>query len=74
MNKLYLLTFVILLFVACKDEPAGDAATYNVTGIPTGLAFDAFGFLVGNAPEVSGDTTTNPSDTYTITVTKANDI
>ena len=54
-------------------RPAGDAATYNVTGIPTGLAFDSFGFLVGNAPAVSGNTTTNPSDTYTITVTKAND-
>jgi len=31
MNKLYLLTFVILLFVACKDEPAGDAATDTLT-------------------------------------------
>jgi len=53
-------------------KPAGDAATYNVSGIPTGLAFDGFN-LVGNAPEVLQDNVTNPSDTFTITVTKAND-
>jgi len=53
-------------------KPAGDAATYNITGIPTGLAFDGQ-YLVGNAPEVLQDNVTNPSDTYTITVTKAND-
>ena len=62
-----------LVSINLQIRPAGDAATYNVTGIPTGLAFDSFGFLVGNAPAVSGNTTTNPSDTYTITVTKAND-
>lgn len=53
-------------------KPAGDAATYNVSGIPTGLAFDGFN-LVGNAPEVLQDNVTNPSDTFEITVTKAND-
>ena len=62
-----------LTSINLQIRPAGDASTYNVTGIPTGLAFDGFGFLVGNAPAVSGNTTTNPSDTYTITVTKAND-
>lgn len=53
-------------------KPAGDASTYNVTGVPTGLAFDGQ-YLVGNAPEVASDNVTNPSDTFTITVTKAND-
>ena len=53
-------------------KPAGDADTYNVTGIPTGLAFNGSN-LVGTAPEVLQDNTVNPSDTYTITVTKAND-
>ena len=53
-------------------RPAGDASTYNVTGIPTGLAFDGQ-YLVGNAPEVLLDNVTNPSDTYTISITKAND-
>jgi hypothetical protein len=52
-------------------KPAGDAATYNVTGIPTGLAFNGE-FLIGTAPEVTSDNVTNPSDTHTITVTKAN--
>ena len=52
-------------------KPAGDASTYNVSGVPTGLAFDGFN-LIGNAPEVLQDNVTNPSDTFTITVTKAN--
>jgi hypothetical protein len=54
-------------------KPAGDSSTYNVTGIPSGLAFNQFGYLVGNAPEVTDNNVNNPSDTYTITVTKAND-
>ena len=54
-------------------KPAGDAATYSVTGIPAGLAFNSVGYLVGNAPEVTSDNVANPSDEYTITVTKAND-
>lgn len=54
-------------------KPTGDSAAYNVTGIPTGLAFNSFGYLVGNAPEVTDNNVNNPSDTYTITVTKAND-
>ena len=53
-------------------KPAGDASTYNITGIPTGLAFDGQ-YLVGTAPEVLQDNVTNPSDTYAITITKAND-
>lgn len=54
--------------------PAGDVATYSLTNIPAGLAFNSTtGYLQGTAPDVSGDTTSNPSDTYTITVTKAND-
>ena len=62
-----------LTSINLQIKPSGDAATYNVTGIPTGLAFDSFGYLVGNTPEVLQDNVTNPSDTYTITVTKAND-
>ena len=54
-------------------KPAGDSAAYNVSGIPTGLAFNSYGYLVGNAPEVADNNVNNPSDTFTITVTKAND-
>ena len=61
-----------LAAVNLSIKPAGDAATYNITGIPTGLAFDGFN-LVGNAPEVTDNNVNNPSDTFTITVTKAND-
>ena len=54
--------------------PAGDVATYNLTNIPAGLAFNSTtGYLVGNAPQVSDNNVNNPSDLYNITVTKAND-
>lgn len=54
--------------------PQGDAAVYSLANIPAGLAFNSItGYLQGTAPDVSGDTSSNPSDTYTIDVTKAND-
>jgi len=54
--------------------PTGDAATYSLTNIPAGLAFNSTdGLLQGTAPDVAQDNVTNPSDTYTITVTKANE-
>jgi hypothetical protein len=52
--------------------PAGDANSYNLTGVPAGLAFNGLN-LVGTAPEVAGDNVTTPSQDYVITVTKAND-
>ena len=52
-------------------KPAGDSATYSVAGVPSSLAFDGTS-LTGTAPEVSDNNVNNPSDTYTITVTKAN--
>lgn len=53
-------------------KPAGDTNTYNVTGVPSTLAFDGIR-LTGTAPEVADNNVTNPSDTYAITVTKANE-
>lgn len=52
--------------------PAGDANTYSVTGIPSGLLFNG-SHLVGTAPEVTGDNVTNPNDVFTITVVRGND-
>lgn len=52
--------------------PAGDADTYSVTNIPTGLLFNGTN-IVGTAPEVAGDNVTNPSDVFTITVVRGND-
>ena len=55
-------------------KPADDASTYNVTSIPAGLAYNATtGNLTGTAPDVLQDNVQNPSDEYTITVTKSND-
>ena len=54
-------------------KPAGDANTYSLSNIPTGLAYNSVsGYLQGTAPEVTGDNVANPSDLYSITVTKAN--
>jgi hypothetical protein len=54
--------------------PAGDTATYSLTNIPAGLAFNSTnGLLQGTAPDVTQNNIDNPSDTYTITVTKANE-
>ena len=54
-------------------KPAGDANTYALSNVPTGLAYNSVsGYLQGTAPEVTGDNVANPSDVYSITVTKAN--
>jgi hypothetical protein len=43
----------------------------TVIGLPTGLTYNN-GFVVGTAPDVSGYTTTNATDTYTVSATRAN--
>ena len=54
-------------------KPAGDSDTYAVSNIPAGLAYNSVsGYLQGTAPQVTGDNVANPSDLYSITVTKAN--
>ena len=54
-------------------KPAGDANTYALSNVPAGLAYNSTsGYLQGTAPEVTGDNVANPSDLYSITVTKAN--
>ena len=55
-------------------RPAGDANTYALSNVPAGLAYNSVsGYLQGNAPDVELDNVVNPSDTYVVTVTKAND-
>ena len=54
-------------------KPAGDSNTYNLSNVPAGLAYNSVsGYLQGTAPEVTGNNVDNPSDLYSITVTKAN--
>ena len=54
-------------------KPSGDANTYALSNVPTGLAYNSIsGYLQGTAPEVTGDNVANPSDLYNITVTIAN--
>jgi hypothetical protein len=54
--------------------PTGETGvTYSVTNLPSGLAYDSgTGYILGNAPAVDQDNVANPSDEYSITVTKAN--
>ena len=54
-------------------KPLGDPNTYSLSNIPVGLAYNSIsGYLQGTAPEVTGDNIANPSDVYSITVTKVN--
>ena len=48
----------------------GDWVT-SVSGLPTGLTY-LNGFITGVSPVVTSDYVTNPSDSYTITVTRTN--
>jgi len=51
--------------------PAGATWTTTVSGLPLNLSLSGNN-LVGTTHEVTGDTTTNPSDTSTVTVTRTN--
>ena len=51
--------------------PAGADFTTTVSGLPTGLSLSGTN-IVGTSPEVTGDTTNNPSDTSLVTVTRTN--
>jgi len=55
-----------------QTQPQDTAYTTTFSGLPTGLTDGNGGMIVGTAPEVTGDNVANPSDTYTITVTRTN--
>ena len=57
--------------VNIQVAPQDSSFTTTVTGLPSGLG-QAFHTIEGTAPEVTGDNVSNPSDTYTITVTRTN--
>ena len=52
-------------------SPQDASYTTTVTGAPAGLIY-SLGMLDGTAPQVTGDNVANPSDDYTITVTRTN--
>ena len=54
-----------------QTQPQDTAYTTTFTGLPTGLLAIG-GNIGGTAPEVTGDNVANPSDTYTVTVTRTN--
>ena len=44
----------------------------TVSGLPAGALFDGATTILGNAPEVTGNNVSNPSDSFTVTVTRTN--
>ena len=66
------LTVDELTNVNYQTQPVGTAYTTTITGLPSGLIDGGYGMITGTAPEVAQDLVTNPSDTYTITVTRTN--
>ena len=55
-----------------QTQPQDTAYTTTFSGLPAGLIDANGGMIQGSAPEVTGDNVANPSDTYTITVTRTN--
>ena len=54
-----------------QTQPQDTAYTTTFSGLPLGVIGFA-GNINGTAPEVTGDNVANPSDTYTVTVTRTN--
>ena len=62
-----------LAAVNINVHPAGASWTTTVDVGTSGLTYDSVGgFVVGTAPEVTGDNVANPSDDYTLDVTRTN--
>ena len=55
-----------------QTQPADTGYTTTMSGLPAGLTHTGDGTIVGSAPEVTGDNVANPSDSYTVTVTRTN--
>lgn len=53
-------------------SPQDVSYTTTVSGLPSGLSLFGGYAIDGTAPEVTGNTITNPSDSYTVTVTRTN--
>ena len=66
-------TFFVNEFESVNYQTQPQDTNYVTTfsGLPNGLINSA-GTISGTAPEVTGDNVANPSDTYTVTVTRTN--
>ena len=68
----YTLTVNELATLHHQTQPADSGYTTSFSNLPAGVVDIGGGELSGSAPEVTGDYVANPSDTYTITVTRTN--
>ena len=68
----YDLTIDELSSVNYQTQPQDTAYTTTINNLPVGLIAIGGGMIGGNAPEVTGDNVSNPSDTYTIEVVRTN--
>lgn len=58
--------------VNIQTQPQDTGYTTTMTGLPLGLFHLGDGTVIGTAPEVTSDNVANPSDDYTVTVTRTN--
>ena len=58
--------------VIYQTQPVDTNYTTSFSGLPSGLVDAGGGIIMGTAPEVTGDNVANPSDTYSVTVTRTN--
>ena len=58
--------------VNIQTQPQDTAYTTTITGLPPALVDAGGGMIQGTAPEVTGDNVANPSDSFTVTVTRTN--
>lgn len=65
------LTVNELSAVNYQTQPADTGYTTSISGLPAGLVASGSD-ITGTAPEVTGDNVANPSDSYTVTVTRTN--
>ena len=55
-----------------QTQPQDTTYVTSISGLPFGLMHFGGGTIFGTAPEVPGDTTSDPTATYSITVTRTN--
>ncbi|MBP72787.1 MAG: hypothetical protein CMA70_04305, partial [Euryarchaeota archaeon] len=61
-----------LTAVNIQTQPQDTSYSTSVTGLPSTLTNAGGGMIQGTAPEVTGDNVANPSDSFTVTVTRTN--
>ncbi len=68
----YDLTIDELSSVNYQTQPQDTGYTTTINNLPSSLTVNGGGMISGTAPEVTGDNSVNPSDTYAVEVVRTN--